>query len=46
MEIICAAATGFESGFTRFSGLTITLLDGLGRLLLNGVSNSWLFADA
>jgi len=43
MEIICAAATGFESGF---SGLTITSLDGLGRLLLNGVSNSWLSADA
>jgi hypothetical protein len=46
MEIIRAAATGFESGFPGFLGLTITSLDGLGRLLLNGVSNSWLFADA
>ncbi|MFN6021721.1 MAG: hypothetical protein ACK49F_15190 [Bacteroidota bacterium] len=46
MEIICAAATGFESGFTGFSGLTITSLVGVGRLFLNGVSNSWLSADA
>jgi hypothetical protein len=43
MEIIRAAATGFESGFT---GLTITSLNGVGRLLLNGASISWLFADA
>jgi hypothetical protein len=43
MEIIRAAATGFESGFT---GLTITSLDGVGRLFLNGVSISWLFAGA
>ena len=33
VEMIRAAATGFESGFT---GLTITSLDGMGRLLLNG----------
>ncbi len=33
VELIRAAATGFESGFT---GLTITSLDGMGRLLLNG----------
>ena len=46
MEIIRAAAIGFESGFTRFSGLTITSLDGLERLLLNGVFNSRFFADA
>jgi hypothetical protein len=46
MEIICAAATGFESGFTGFTGLTITSLDGMGGLLLNGVSISSLFADA
>jgi hypothetical protein len=43
VEIIRAAATGFESGFT---GLTITSLDGVGRLFLNGVSISWLFAGA
>ncbi|MFN9688615.1 MAG: hypothetical protein ACK57X_07075 [Bacteroidota bacterium] len=46
MEIICAAAIGFESGFPGFSGLTITSLVGVGRLFLNGVSNSWLSADA
>jgi len=33
----------FESGFT---GLTITSLVGVGRLLLNGASISWLSADA
>ncbi|MFY8012923.1 MAG: hypothetical protein ACOVRG_13155 [Saprospiraceae bacterium] len=43
MEIIRAAATGFESGFP---GLTITSLNGVGRLLLNGASISWLSADA
>lgn len=43
VEIIRAAATDFESGFT---GLTITSLDGMGRLLLNGVIISRLFADA
>jgi len=43
VEIIRAAANGFESGFT---GLTITSLDGTGGLLLNGVSISRLFADA
>ncbi|MFN6071298.1 MAG: hypothetical protein ACK489_03430 [Bacteroidota bacterium] len=43
MEIIRAAANGFVSGF---SGLTITSLVGVGRLFLNGVSNSWLSADA
>jgi len=36
MEIIRAAATGFESGFSGCIGLTITPLDGMGRLLLNG----------
>jgi hypothetical protein len=46
MEIIRAAAIGFESGFTGFPGLTITSLDGLGRLFLNGASISLLFADA
>jgi hypothetical protein len=46
MEIKRAAATSFESGFTRFLGLTITSLDGLERLLLNGASISWLSADA
>jgi hypothetical protein len=46
MESICAAANGFESGFSGFTGLTITSLDGVGRLLLNGASISWLFADA
>jgi hypothetical protein len=43
VEIIGAAANGFESGFT---GLTITSLDGMVGLLLNGVSISRLFADA
>jgi hypothetical protein len=43
MEIIRAAATGFESGF---SGLTITSLDGVGRLFLNGAFISLLFAGA
>ncbi|MBU6169726.1 MAG: hypothetical protein KGQ86_11845 [Bacteroidetes bacterium] len=43
MEIIRAAATGFESGF---SGLTITSLVGVGRLLLNDPYISWLSADA
>jgi hypothetical protein len=43
MEIIRAAATGFESGFT---GLTITSLNGEERLLLNGASISFPFADA
>ena len=33
VEMIRAAATGFESGFT---GLTIMSLVGMGRLLLNG----------
>jgi hypothetical protein len=46
MEILRAAATGFESGFTGFTGLTITSLNGVGRLLLNGASISWLSADA
>jgi len=43
LEIKDAADNGFESGFT---GLTITSLNGVGRLLLNGASISWLFADA
>jgi hypothetical protein len=43
MEIIRAAAIGFESGF---SGLSITSLDGLVGLLLNDPFISWLFADA
>jgi hypothetical protein len=46
MEILRAAAIGFESGFPGFTGLTITSLDGVGRLLLNGASISWLSADA
>jgi hypothetical protein len=49
VEIIGAAANGFESGFTGFTGftgLTITSLNGMGGLLLNGVSISRLFADA
>jgi hypothetical protein len=46
VEIIRAAANGFESGLTGFPGLSITSLDGVGRLLLDGVSISWLFADA
>ena len=46
MEIIGAAANGFESGFSGFTGLTITSLDGMGGLLLNSVSISSLFADA
>jgi hypothetical protein len=43
MEIIRAAATGFESGFT---GLTITSLNGVGRLLLIDAFINSLFADA
>ena len=43
VELIRAAATGFESGFT---GLTIMSLVGMGRLLLNGAFISRLFADA
>jgi hypothetical protein len=43
VEITRAAATDFESGFT---GLTITSLDGMGRLILIGVIISRLFADA
>jgi hypothetical protein len=46
MEIKRAAAIGFESGFTGFRGLTITSLNGVGRLLLNGASISFPFADA
>ena len=46
VKIIRAAATSFESGFTGCTGLTITSLDGMGRLLLNGAFISWLFADA
>jgi hypothetical protein len=46
VEIIRAAATGFESGFTGCIGLTITSLVGMGRLLLNGAFICWLFADA
>jgi len=37
VEIIRAAATGFESGFTGCTGLTITSLVDMERLLLNGV---------
>jgi hypothetical protein len=44
--MIRAAATGFESGFTGCTGLTITSLVDMGRLLLNGVIISRLFADA
>ena len=36
VEMIRAAATGFESGCTGCTGLTITSLVGMGRLLLNG----------
>ncbi|MFN6079260.1 MAG: hypothetical protein ACK48I_08630 [Bacteroidota bacterium] len=46
VEMIRAAATGFESGFTGRTGLTITSLVDMGRLLLNGVIISRLFADA
>ena len=46
VKIIRVAATSFESGFTGCTGLTITSLDGMGRLLLNGAFISWLFADA
>ena len=46
VELIRAAATGFESGFTGCIGLTITSLVDMGRLLLNGVIISRLFADA
>ena len=46
VELIRAAATGFESGFTGCIGLTITSLVDMGRLLLNGAFSSRLFADA
>ena len=46
VEMIRAAATGFESGFTGCIGLTITSLVDMGRLLLNGAFISRLFADA
>ena len=46
VEIIRAAASSFESGFTGFTGLTITSLDDMGRLILIGVIISRLFADA
>jgi hypothetical protein len=46
MEIKRAAAIGFESGLTGLTGLTKTSLNGVGRLLLNGASISWLSADA
>ncbi|MCF8300981.1 MAG: hypothetical protein K9I55_08015 [Haliscomenobacter sp.] len=46
VEIVRAAASGFESGFTGCIGLTITSLVGMGGLLLNGAFISWLFADA
>ena len=46
MKIIRAAATGFESGFTGCTGLTITWLDGMGRLILIGAFIFRLFADA
>ncbi len=40
------AATGFESGFTRFPGLTITSLNGVERLLLIDAFINSLSADA
>jgi hypothetical protein len=46
MEIIRAAATGFESGFSGFLGLTITSLNGVERLLLIDAFINSLFADA
>jgi hypothetical protein len=46
MEMICAAANGFESGFSGFTGLTITSLDGVRSLFLNGAFISRLFAAA
>ncbi len=46
VEMIRAAATGFESGFTGCIGLTITSLVDMGRLLLNGAFIPRLFADA
>jgi hypothetical protein len=52
VEIIRAAASSFESGFTGCTGctgctgLTITSLDDMGRLILIGVIISRLFADA
>jgi hypothetical protein len=46
MEILRAAATGFESGFPGFPGLTITSLNGVGRLLLIDASISWPSAAA
>jgi len=41
-----AAAYGFESGFTGFIGLIITLMVWVGRLLLDGSFSSRPFADA
>ncbi|MFN6073101.1 MAG: hypothetical protein ACK56V_07770 [Bacteroidota bacterium] len=46
VEIVRAAASGFESGFSGCIVLTITSLVGMGGLLLNGAFISWLFADA
>jgi hypothetical protein len=46
VEIIRAVANGFESGFSGFTGLTITSLDGVRSLFLNGAFISSLFADA
>ena len=46
VKIIRAAASSFESGFTGCTGLTITSLDDMGRLILIGVIISRLFADA
>ena len=46
VEITRAAATDFESGFTGCTGLTITSLVGMGRLILIGAFISRLFADA
>jgi hypothetical protein len=46
VEIICAAATGFESGFSGRIGLSITSLVGMGRLFIHGAFISRLFADA
>ncbi|MBU6169288.1 MAG: hypothetical protein KGQ86_09625 [Bacteroidetes bacterium] len=43
MEIILSPAIVFESGF---SGLTITSLNGVVRLFINGASISCLFAAA
>ena len=46
LEIMRAAEWGFESGFTGFSGLTITSLTRVGRLILNGAFISKHLADA